>query len=99
MRDGRTDVARGGDDRWEVSYGGRTGWRKLNSGSLVPLGRTLDLIGLTLVGDFTGDHRADVLQYATFKGGPPTGPRSLTRYKVSSGGDRRLAVWSEHDMP
>jgi hypothetical protein len=67
-----------------VSYGATTPWQPLGDQRPRPLTEML-------VGDFTGDRRADTLDP-----GPPSG--SFTRFQLSSGGTQPIAPWSLQDM-
>jgi hypothetical protein len=51
--DGFTDIARSVNGQWLVSWGGRSAWEVLNTSDQ-------DLRSL-VIGDFNGDHKADVL--------------------------------------
>lgn len=98
--DRKTDVARSSGGKWQVSWGGATGWQTLQ------LGRSESLFDGALVGDFTGDGRADVLQHGVkLSAGLPAAPCwasktfvSLERFGLSSGGARPFARWSSADM-
>jgi hypothetical protein len=97
--DRRTDVARRHDGRWQVSWGGATSWRALQT-------RTLPPFRETLLGDFDGDRRADALQHGTVIPAHVQSPSAITpprfqsfaRFKLSHGGKGPLAVWSGQDM-
>lgn len=51
--DGITDIARSANGKWLVSWGGKSAWQVLNTSDQ-------DLRSL-VIGDFNGDHKADVL--------------------------------------
>jgi hypothetical protein len=51
--DGITDIARSANGKWLVSWGGKSAWEVLNTSDQ-------DLRSL-VIGDFNGDHKADVL--------------------------------------
>jgi VCBS repeat protein len=51
--DGITDIARSANGKWLVSWGGKSAWQVLNRSDQ-------DLRSL-VIGDFNGDHKADVL--------------------------------------
>ena len=51
--DGITDIARSANGQWLVSWGGKSAWQMLNTSDQ-------DLRSL-VIGDFNGDHKADVL--------------------------------------
>jgi hypothetical protein len=87
--DGRTDIAGSvaplQGPRWMVSYGGTTPWQPLGDQRPRPLREML-------LGDFTGDRRADALDHGT-----PYFAR-VTRFQLSSGGTQPFVPWSLQDM-
>jgi hypothetical protein len=100
--DRRTDVARASGGRWQVSSGGTTPWKTLQ------FGRSESLASGMLAADFTGDGRADVLQFGK-RGATPTAVctllaggdpllQSFEHYRLSEGGARPLDRWSVNNM-
>jgi hypothetical protein len=81
--DGRTDIARSHNGRWEVSWGGRTEWRVLRAHAPEPLSQEL-------VGRFRGGRRADVLLVTQWSA--PDGYRFYWRLWSWH---RGLAQWSK----
>lgn len=77
--DGKTDIARTHNGKWQVSWCGTTPWKPLSTGRMPPITQML-------LGEFSSQGRADVLQY-----------RGLERYKLSNGGTVPLFTWSQQD--
>ena len=58
--DGRSDVFRQLDDKWLVSWGGRSDWQLLSENNTQPLDRGINSMVDFTIGDFVGDRKADV---------------------------------------
>jgi hypothetical protein len=83
--DGRCDIARAHDGGFQVSWGGTTPWQQIS----VPSQSQATFSG-TLLGNFGGGSRTDVLEYAINGAG-------LERFKLMSGFGP-LQAWSEQNM-
>lgn len=84
--DGVTDIGRQRNGEYQVSWGGASGCNKLHDGTYAwPLTSML-------VGDFTGDGRADVLHYQFSDFGVGE------RFVLSRASILPFLVWSRHEM-
>lgn len=96
-----TDIARQKGAHYEVAWGGFGDWNELHEGAGHE--QFLSLTSM-LLGDFTGDRRADVLHYRAYLVDVipiPAGSvsvRGKDHFVISSRGSRPFSIWSRYEM-